>query len=234
MRKKTFDIIGELVAGINAVFTASTIVDNGLFNYTLTSCNTLWINVGDVLSFGGNDYTVTAVDANVSITVQGTVELTVKTASVDNPFYRHGTIITTNTEIKKTNDEGDPITPLIFLREGGGFLRDRFFNADQTFDRESDLELYFLNQNDFSKTEADIIEFGTIPMTNLVNAFIETINRKKDLVGRPDEYTTEDWLRFGFQSSDGTKAKYFNVCDMTCVKLNVSLQFTRKLACCSN
>ena len=234
MRKQTYDIVGELIQAIDSTFTANSIVDNGLFNYTLPSCNTLWLSVGDIVTIGGNDYQITVIIPNVSITVQGTIVLTVKTFVVELPVYRHGTIITTNTEIKKDNDDGISITPLIYLREGNGFLKDRMLNRDSPNDRESDLEIYFLKKNDFSKTEDDIIEFGVIPMRNLLYAFIDVLNKRTDLVGIFDDYTAEDWLRFGFQASDGTKSKYFNVCDMTSCKLNITLNFNKKIACCTN
>jgi len=227
-RKETVDIIGELVASMNLDIVATSVVNNMLDN-TFYTCNTLHLQKGYVVTVGLSDYVVSDITPNVSVTLTGTPSLTALNFTAYTPFYKHGTIITTNVELDKA-DDANQITPLVYLRE---VFVDKFNNTDSSFDRESSLEIFFLAQNSFSETEDDIRSYGLLPMRNLVYRFIETLNNHKD-IGKFSDYEIKDWLRFGFETQNGATKKIFNFTDLTGCQLNISIPIKKNFSCCTN
>jgi len=227
--KRTEIIIGELVTGMDYSFTASSITDNLDGTYTLESCNTKHLQSGYIVTIDAVDYTITAVDVDNSITIMGSPLPTTLVFDVYQPFYKYGTIITTNNELDKENDALD-ILPLVYLRTE---FEETFNNRDSSFDRESAVEIFFLTQNDFSMTESEIESNGVLPMRNLAEMFIESLNKNKD-IGIFTDYKIKNWLRFGFETQNGTTKKIFNYCDMSGCQLSITLPISKNLACCKN
>jgi hypothetical protein len=228
-RRLTRDILEQIITAINYTFTASSIVDNLDGTFTLFSCNTLHLQAGYDLVIDGNDYVIISVNNNVSIIVGGSVVPTSKTFQTYNPTFKAGTIITTNIELDKTNDANE-ILPLIYLRE---VFEETFFNDDNTNDRESPVEIFFLTQSDHSSTEDDLVNYGVKPMFALSQMFIEMLNKNKD-VGKFDDFSLTNWLRFGFEAQNGATKKVFNYCDMSGVQMRITIPFSKNLSCCKN
>ena len=159
----------------------------------------------------------------------GSILPTLLTFDVYQPFYKYGTIITTNNELDKESDALD-ILPLVYLRtEFEETINDR----DSSMDRESPVEIFFLTQNDFSLTESEIENNGVLPMRNLAEMFIESLKNNKD-IGKFENHRIKNWLRFGFETQNGATKKIFNYCDMSGCQLSITLPISRNLACCKN
>lgn len=229
MRKETEDLVGELINSIDFNVTIKTIVDNGNGTYTLTTCNTLHLQAGFSLVIGVVTYKIVSVIVNESFILSGSVVPTLEVFEIYKPFYKFGTIITTNNELNKKNDAND-ILPLIYLRTE---FEETFNNRNELIDRESPLEIFFLTQNKFSNEEVDIRNDGVLPMRNLVYSFIEMLNNSTEKVGKVEDYSIKNWLRFGFETSNGSTKNIFSFCDMSGCQLNVTLPIKSSFACCN-
>lgn len=226
-RIETEELIGQLIANMDFNLYVETIIDLGGSKYRLETCNTLYLQAGYQITINSVVRTITSVNHNVSIDIEGGPLPTEKKIAIYAPFYRHGTIITTNNEINKKSDALD-ITPLVYLRTE---FTKTYNDRDKAMDRESDLEIYFLTQNSFEQTEADIRKTGVLPMRNLAYMFIDYLKSNKN-IGIFNSHSLKNWTRFGFETANGQTKKIFNYVDLSGCQLNISLPIGKDLACC--
>ena len=172
-RIETVDIVESLVNSINLTFTATSIVDLTGGFYQLFTCNTLHLQACNfTLSIDGNDYYITEVIKDTSITISGPTLPTSLSFQVYAPFYFHGTILATKNETDNIMDSVDK-TPMVFLLET---IRDEFKGVEDMTDRISPLRMFFLTQSDWQDNSTDDHYTNAIePMRNLVYNFLDVL-----------------------------------------------------------
>lgn len=113
------DRIRDFIAGLNLESKVLSLSNDGV-NTTLIVENVFHIRATPfpyqrTVKIDGTDQTILAVDYNTnSVTISGIVA-SASTYKVDNPFYFHGTLISTANEIRLLSD--DQKVPMIYLNE---------------------------------------------------------------------------------------------------------------------
>ena len=178
MRKETVDIVSDLVDGVNKTFTATSIIDLGSGLYQFLTTDTMYLqpleggNPCFKLLIDGNEYYITEVIKDTSITVSGEVLPTSLSFNIYSPFYFHGTILATKSETDKIYDAVDK-TPMIFLLET---IRDEFKSVEERSERTSSLRMFFLTQSDWEDNNTNDHYTNAIePMRSLVYNFIDSL-----------------------------------------------------------
>ena len=156
------------------------------------SGNDITLNVDDVyhavigatLSIGtGATYTIVSWDENYAID-DNVMQLVVNDSTGSNPitatsfnfyppFFAHGTVKEEGAQLVQQNNVWNKY-PLIWAREP---VKERFFNdREDAHERESNIEIYFLTNADFSIENFNTYELYARPMTRLKDNFIKILN----------------------------------------------------------
>jgi hypothetical protein len=199
MRVETVKIIEDIVRNWKIMLDIKSVTLDG-DNFVLSVCNTYyligkhpnWSN-GYTVSIDGNSYEILDVVLNESITLKGGVEPSKGKFQISPPYFYHGTITQTNTELSMISDAFDK-TPMIYLRRT---FSETFENLESSIDRTPDLELYFLNQSDFNGWQTDDFDtYSVIPMRNCLYEFIKMVDSRRDIIGKLDTYRVIDAIKF--------------------------------------
>jgi hypothetical protein len=193
-RKETVQVIGELIAAWQLPFVIDEVVDNGNGTYTLNVPKTYYLVSGKYrkLTISAVDYIITDVVNNVSVTIQGSVMPPSDTFNLPVPHYFHGTIVQTNSELKKEKDLSKK-TPMVFLRRPFSETLDAQDLIDTDIANTADLTMYFLTEANFESWETDDHDkHAVIPMRNMVYEFIDMLKLNKKYIGRLGNYVVED------------------------------------------
>ena len=226
MKLETTDIVEALVDELAFTFEATNVIDNTDGTYTLETCNTFHIQECFYITNDGNQYLVTKVIKDTSITIQGSF-LPVPMFDVYKPYFFHGTVIQTNLELSKQGNVNGR-TPFVYLLE---ILKDRFFEDDSIVERESDLRLFFLTQANFEDWKnADHNEKAILPMRSLAYNFINTLKNNKK-IAKFVEYEIINHVKFGVYTTEkGHEKKVFND-NLTGVELRITLPVMQDFEC---
>lgn len=199
MRVETVHIIGDLVRNWKIMLNINSVtLDGG--NYILSVCNTYHLsgkhpnsNEGYTVVIDSIGYEVLDVVLNESITLKGG-RLPVKGKfQIAPPHFYHGTVTQTNTELSLISDAFDK-TPMIYLRRT---FTETFENIESAIDRTPDLEMYWLTQSDFNGWITDDFDkYSVWPMRNSVYAFLEMVDRNRNIIGKLDTYRIIDAIKF--------------------------------------
>ena len=116
MKKSTVNIVRELVSLMKFPFTIKSVVDNADGTYTLTTGSTHYLHKGSnsLLTIDGNEYEILEVVINQSVKVKGSVIPVASTFNLPVPYFFHGTIRQTNTELSEELDMAKK-TPMVYL-----------------------------------------------------------------------------------------------------------------------
>jgi len=189
-------IVNDMDSTINGVY------DAGLG--VTTYCDTKWARVGkNVTDSVANDYLITAIDYDVSITSTSLTAPFPNLNGVTNlptPFYIPGTKLATNREWTIAGSNVTQKTPIIWLLET---IRERKFGRESAIERESELRIFFLDETDIKNYYTEDHRKQVVhPMSKLLDEFLNTINgdRKFKTV---EDYTIKTFSRFGVEQENG-------------------------------
>jgi len=219
-------IIRECVDNIDN--TIKFIVDSD----TLLTCDTSYVNVGDVITIGSEDYTVISVNIDVSITLDRDVfDSDITTATIKNAKFRHGTISSVNSELVKDLGK-DPIEnyPLVFLLEE----LEINYNINSIPYANSLVKLFFIAQTDYNNYTINQHHTNTIdPLKNLVDRFLYSVKKNKSIEGLSiTNFTTNLHPVFGYTDQNGYTENYLND-NLSAIQLTIDIPF-KKGVCCKN
>lgn len=238
IKKSTYELIIPIVEAINKTVLIDSITDNTLFNYTIYSTCTKWTTKGFTVTIGGNSYEITAIVANESITVQGTIALDLETESFElyEPKFYHGTIKATEADLnRKENNRlwASDKLPMIWLHEA--VEETHHNNESDAIARESRCELYFMIDADFSKwVNEDHYELAIKPMRNLIDEFMKAM-KSSGLVDMDniEDFRTMDFARWGtYLDKSGSEKQVFSSYSMSGSKLDITIPFIRNQTNC--
>lgn len=225
-RATTYELLKPIIEGVSRVVKIKTITNNLDNTYTLTSCNTKWLTIKRTITIGVVDYQVTNIIVNQSITISGP-SLPVATSFTLYPFYFvHGTIRAAVDE--HNNKQKQPHTdrlPFIYLRD----ITPEKFNYDPELnkDRDSDCELYFMTDCDFTNWNTIQHEnYAIKPMRNLLFDVVEAIKTSSNVDNSEIINTgVKDHARFGiYTDGQGHPKKIFDDY-LSGTQLNITVPF---------
>lgn len=224
----TIDIIKDLVTNLDLKLnvTSVEIVDS---TYKIYTCNTYYLAPQSKVTINAVVYTVVSLVNNEYLIVTG-ASLPIKGVyNLTAPFFTHGTVKQANEELSMESDMFKK-TPMVFLKRP---FSEIFYNGQQSDDRNVDLTLYFLTQADFEHWQIDSFDENAIkPMYNLMNAFIEMLNKNKQInKALINDYRIEEKIKFSVYVNDkGHEKSYFND-TLSGVQLNISLPIRKNYTC---
>lgn len=210
MKKSTVNIIRELVSLMKFPFTIKSVVDNTDGTYTLETGSTHYLQKGSntVFVIDGEPYEILEVVINESVKVKGEVLPVASTFDLPTPYFFHGTIRQTNTEISEEEDMAKK-TPMVYLLRPFSETVDAQDENDVPVERESELTLFFLAEADFNWAYTNDFDHNALePMWSMMNTFIETI-KDSNMIGRIGTYRVEDKIKFAVYTSNGAEKILF-------------------------
>jgi hypothetical protein len=222
---ETTEIIETIVGGINNKLTVKTITDNNDNTYTITTNDTLWLQVHFPLKISGNDYTIIDIVKNVSFTVSGDALPNVSTIDIYEPTFYHGTVI--NVKQDMANPDVYSRTPFIYLKE---LLEDDNFSkySGSPIKKESDLVILFLTQCKMKDWKTvDHYTHSIAPMRNMVDKFIQSLYKSK-LIGKFERYQTINHVNFGVYTTDKGMTKAIFNDQLSGIELRIKIPFIKQ------
>lgn len=207
-RKETVDVIGELITAWIMPFVITSVVDNADGTYTLTVPKTYYLIPGKyrTLTINSIDYIITDVVNNASITLRGSVVPPTSTFNLPVPYYFNGTILQTNTELKKESNLYEK-TPMVYLRRPFTETLDAKDLNNSDVANEAPLVIYFLTEATFAKwSTAEHDLYAIKPMRNLAYEFIEMLKVNAKYIERLTNYDITDQIKFGVITQKGVEA----------------------------
>jgi len=206
--KETYELIEPIINALPTTISITNVVDNGNDTHTIFTNQTLHLQASNtIIDIGGNDYTVTEVVNNYSITVVGVDAIVVDTFEIYPIKFYHGTQIRTNIELSKEAISINKF-PMVYLYE---VLREQNnLNDLEVIGREVDLRLYFLTETDFVNKDNEQRYVDAVkPMRNAYNYFIEALEQFF-IVGDIDNSETTPYPIFGVETEHGMIRNIFN------------------------
>lgn len=167
----------------------------------------------------------------LTIMVADTTELKITSVTLKKKTQvkaMHGTILQGNEQLDQMKKSTEKF-PLIFMHE---ITREKInSNKKDLYERESDIELFFLCEADFQKWSVEQhYKLAIEPMRELCNEFIKEC-AESGRIGKLDSFEIFEHARFGVYYSDsGHEKKIFND-NLSGVQLKITLPFFWEWLC---
>lgn len=200
--------ITEILRGINNALELKICVkesvDNGDGTFTISTCNTYYLNSYSCFEVDGNSYRVVSFLVNQSITykpLEGAPELT-DCFVINNPYYLVGTPRMTSKELEQLRSNIDRL-PLIWLLEPFASTNKGETNAQ--YDAVSNVTLFFFNAaNRKEMLNVDHRREIVTPIKGLINAFLLACTKSKVFGDITKNWTSIDRIDYGnYQTGKG-------------------------------
>lgn len=169
-----FDIIADVIAGINRTVIILDSQDNGDGTTTIQVCDVKYAEISRSITIGGENYVIRNIDANANtITVTTGSPITDTTFGLYEPVYFRGTASDTEKEVKEIVNFKDR-TPMVFLLVP--FSERKLNDVNSSVERESRFTLFFLTKAEHDTwPTGDILENAVYPMDRLKELFIDSL-----------------------------------------------------------
>lgn len=226
MRVETVDIIRDLVANFREKIIIDSVTDNVNGTYTIETKCTKHIMTGLKMTIDGFDYTVVSFIRDVSFTVEGSQLITAQSFLLDAPKFWHGSILETNKTLTGIMNMEEKV-PMVYLRRP---YRDNFNNEGAANDRDSDVTIYFLCEDNFNEYDIDRRDIECIyPMRSMLYSFVELL--KNDFqIGEIETFEVENKEKFGVVNSKGVEKALFDTPLSGC-ELSITIPVQRNYKC---
>ena len=223
---ETVDIIRDLVESLQLKVVVDLVTDNGDDTYTVETKCTRHIQSGMSFSVSSVDYVVTAFVRDVSFTISGASTISVSNFLLPAPKFWHGSILETNKTLTGITDMGEKV-PMVYLRRP---YRDNFNRDDSANERDSDVTIYFLSEDNFAQYDIDDRDNECIyPMRSLLYSFVQML-KDNSQIGQIDSFDVENKERFGVVNSKGTEVALFDTPLSGC-ELNITIPIKKNYQC---
>ncbi len=235
-RKSVIEILQGLIASWSLPVVVSNVVDNGGNTYTLSVDKTYYLQAGS----GVKDRTVTIASVkyklidivnNKSIKIFGASIPSVGTFVLPVPYFFHGTIMQTNTELVKREPDINKKTPMVYLQRPFDSVDDAGDLDNTDTAKRSDLVLYFLTKANFPEWYTDDHDkYAVIPMTNMMEEFVELLKRNAKYIDRLTDYPNTDMIKFGVVTQDVVSKGYWSD-NYSGIQMRITLGFKYICVC---
>ncbi len=232
----TCDLIKIVVDAMNKKFRAKTITEISpasagvLGVYKLFSCNTLWMTIGFTITIDSVDYTITEIDANVSVTIKGSVLPSIKVFDIYAPHYIFGTVMSAIDQFDKEKTAAKRL-PMIWLKQT---LKETFNNDPlATIERESYCDLFFLADFQSNWNNEQHKNNCVKPMRNLFDSFYNALLKSKIVKEMADyKYEQYDHVMFGIYAEQAGNLKNLFNANLTGTEVKINIPFLKRKVCC--
>ncbi len=223
---ETVDIIRDLVASLQLRVVIGSVTDNLNGTYTVTTKCTRHIQTGMLISISSIDYVVIAFVRDVSFTVSGSAVIAVNSFLLPAPKFWHGSILETNKTLTGITDMSEKV-PMVYLRRP---YRDNFNRGDSSNERDSDVTIYFLCEDNFAQYDIDDMDRECIyPMRSLLYSFVEML-KSNSQIGLIESFEVENKERFGVVNSKGVEKTLFDTPLSGC-ELSITIPIKKNYQC---
>lgn len=229
--QQTYDRLKPIFNMMDKSVTCQSVVDNGDNTYTFACNKTRWACKGYNITILGNDYSITNVVYNTSITVSGTVLPTALTFDLYAGFFKHGTLRVVAGELTKVADYKQRL-PLVFLHEA----TNENVNMDvmNPVELESDVRIYFLTDCDFKNwNQEDGDTKAVAPMRNYLNEFLRCLTNNQWVAQLTNVGAVKSYNHFGNVDDKGVFKNALNDF-LSGVELRITIPFLRECDCCTD
>lgn len=230
IKKELYERLQPIISGINKIINIDThsIVANDL---TITTCNTLWLQVGSIVVVDGLTVTVKSIIVNQSIVFEGfpNAILISTIIPIPLPYYWHGTLQAVGAEINIDLNNDSDVTPMVYLLE---VVRENYNNKKNEIIgvTSNNVRILFLCQNNFNDWNTDDhYQLAIKPMRNLANAFIKSLE-KSSSVGLINGYESIAHAKVGIYDSKGHSSSLFSM-NLSGVELVLNIPFIKDNNC---
>ena len=190
---RPIQILNDLIASTAHTLKVSQVVDNLDGTYTLDVNFTYYLNSQRTITINSVSYRVVSFVLNESITIKGDSLPVTTSFDIDSPRFLHGTPKKVNGEMINENTKD---YPFIWLLEFMDSDYDDNFNSAITV--VLDLNLFFLTDVYQSNWNIDThTREATDPMSNEIDFFIRTIQKRRDLFGEIEAHVVTNHVNFG-------------------------------------
>mgnify|MGYP003402917775 CR=1 FL=1 len=223
---ETVDIIRDLVASLQLKVVVDSVTDNLDATYTITTKCTRHIQTGMSFSVSSVDYTVISFVRDVSFTVSGASTIAVTSFLLPAPKFWHGSILETNKTLTGIMHMSEKV-PMVYLRRP---YRDNFNRDDSAIERDSDVTIYFLCEDNFQQYDIDDRDIECIyPMRSLLYSFVEML-KDNPQIGKIESFEVENKERFGVVNSKGVEKALFDTPLSGC-ELSITIPIKKNYQC---
>lgn len=232
-RKETVQVIGELIAAWQLPVKINIVTDNLDGTYLLSVDKTYYLQSGKrrKITINAIDYIVQVVQNNYSLTVKGAVLPVVGTIILPPPYYFNGTILQTNTEIKKEPDLWKK-TPMIYLKRPFEETLDAKDLVDTDIANRAALTMMFLTEANFAEWSTAQHDLNAIvPMRNMLYEFIEMLKANVKYIQRFTDYSVTDLIKFGLVTQKGVEGGGLFSDNYSGVQLDITLGIKYQCIC---
>ncbi len=209
-----------------------TITVDSFIGGVLTVCNVKWARIGMIVTDGSlNDYTVTAVDydlSTITVSPNGAYVFSGTTLTLIRHYFFVGTPIATNKEWKSFNRDERKKVPFAWMLEP---TSESFKSEQDTLERESSLIMIFLDSNNIeqwitTQTHSERLQ----ALYNMVEEFVNTIKRNALFYSEDLEFDTKNFTKFGRETSSGMDSNIIDA-NLTGIELRLTLSVNRIGVC---
>ncbi len=232
MKIREEDIIASIVKRMRDKRSGavSSVVNNLDNTYTLSVKNTFDIRVGFIITVLSNNYSVTAVVSNTSITVQSTTDLTAATSwKATTPIFMYGNPIDRSTENDKVpnQDYNYPAIIMFPIKSGSGTN-----NYEEEVNKTPSFQLFFMTICPFQdKTISDIHAGALADMQDLYEEFMFMARTEPGIEIMKSTYRFTQWEKWSvvaISGVDGSFRTIFNA-PLTGWEINIDIPIQRTL-----
>ena len=201
--ESSIKIIKDAINALTFPITIKTVTTNTNGTFTLSVSNNWHAQPGFPITINSVVYKITDIDY-CSITVKGSPTPTVGIIfQLYKPFFFHGTPIKVGEDLAAPEISEDAFkkTPMIYFVEN---FRDEYYNITDIRDRDINVSLFFLSQNDPENfTTKDSYKYVVEPMRRLFEVLESYLEQKRGIFymqeGRPK---VENFANFGVYVKD--------------------------------
>jgi hypothetical protein len=179
------DILGEVIENMDLSICVETVTDLGddLWKLSICDCSTTLhampstTNRNLYASNSGTDYKITAIDHDVSITVESETEPATGNYTLARPAYMHGTPMEISAEIAKKQTDISRY-PLIWLLEIINTDVSGSYDPLSSIEMQPDSRIFVLDYADYSALTEDLYDAPVRPMANLADRITKEFVRQ--------------------------------------------------------
>lgn len=197
-----FDIVDKIDNTVKVVY-ASEVVNN---QQIIKLCNAKYLRLfSQIWYLDDTEYfSVVSYNEDGSLTVVGSNEGIIafkgQTLKLAKPYYLRGTARAVNFEWNKLSEIQGFKLPLVWLVNPTS----EKFSTNPPIERTSDLRIFLLcNANFIDDWTKEHREKNIVPLINLAEEIVNSINLNQKLFNRVIEYDTKDFAKFGTEDTSG-------------------------------
>lgn len=216
---------------MNKTVVVTMIVVNGIL-FTLSSCNTLWLQAGQSIVISGDTYNVVSVVPNDNfIITHPTAVPNVSAFDLTLPHYFYGAFRKTAEELVNIPDATNKL-PFIYLHE---VTQENFYgSSENNVERESDCDLFFLAPNkDTWSLNYQYEDLAIDPMRNMADSFLTACQQHPSTImfeDIQDQFQGYNRVKWGNEDQFGYNKRIFAE-DVSGYQLKIKISFVKNCAC---